>query len=327
MSSGDSYGQAILEFLEDSTQLSQELNSIATSKFSCDGIEEFALEEIEVDHLLGERAYSGGDLPDGVLDEIEDACNKKRNKFYSYYFHSDNFKERMNLFCEEVRKIYPNIKCTCTIKSTEDWNAEWKKFYNPIQVSANLEIVPEWLQESYSPQAKNTIYIYPGMGFGTGSHETTFLCLKLFDVVSASLKDQERCLDFGCGSGILGIAAISILKMKVTFCDIDKKALDNTLKNITLNFSGMDLSGTELVLRERLNHSRYELIFANILENILIFEKEIILSSLRENGFLIISGILNSQVENIISEYSILQLIKVESKGDWSAILLQDKTK
>jgi ribosomal protein L11 methyltransferase len=161
------------------------------------------------------------------------------------------------------------------------------------------------------------------MGFGTGTHETTYLCLNLFDKISDQLKPGSHCLDFGCGSGILGIAALKIKRMPVLFCDIDKNALDNCVQNLVLNFEGENLEGSKLVIRERYHPSEYDLVFANILEHVLIMEKEIILASLKGNGFLIVSGLLNHQVETIVSHYSFLEKVAVVSKNDWSAILFK----
>jgi ribosomal protein L11 methyltransferase len=152
------------------------------------------------------------------------------------------------------------------------------------------------------------------------------LCLKLFDKISPELNSKMNCLDFGCGSGILGIGALKIKKMPTVFCDIDKDALDNCVQNLMLNLEGEDLSGTSLVIRDRYKTEKFNLVFANILLHVLILEKQIILESLAVKGYLIVSGLLNPQVEKIVEEYSSLELVQVLSKGDWSAILFRRMT-
>jgi len=159
------------------------------------------------------------------------------------------------------------------------------------------------------------------MGFGTGDHATTFLCLRHMEDLIQAGSTFKSCLDFGCGSGILGIAAIKRSGAEVDFCDIDKNALNNCLQNLLLNFKERDLSGSGLISRDKFEkEKKYELVFANILEGILIQEKDIILGSLAQTGSLIISGILNNQVDSIINTYSELNVIKIYNKGEWSSI-------
>jgi ribosomal protein L11 methyltransferase len=316
----------VLAYLNQSTiHLKDELASIALSDFECDGIEEFSLEESRVDEILGERAYSGGDIPESLLDEVETATEAQEEVTYKFFFYENNYEENAQAFKAFVVENFPDLPLLVETKDFEDWNTEWRKFYQPIVVSEDLEIIPEWLKETRKNTTSTKIFIYPGMGFGTGTHETTFLCMKLYSEIKDKFFSEMTCLDFGCGSGILGIAAIKTANMKTTFCDIDKNALDNCVQNIVLNFEGQKLEGTSLVLRDRFVTSKYNLVFANILEQVLILEKSPILDSLEKNGWLIVSGLLNHQVDSILQEYSSLKLIKVISKGDWSAILFRNE--
>ena len=249
----------------------RELIERATSLFNCSGIEEFSLDEPMVDEILGDRAYSGGDLPLAVLDEVDEACSKS----YKFYFDKQN--------CEKDVEEFQNYLASQGVtvskverKKVEDWNEKWRESYRPIEVSSELIIIPSWEKVE---NRESEIYIYPGMGFGTGGHETTYLCLKHFEDIRKNLQAGGLCLDFGCGSGILGIAAIKKLKMAVDFCDIDKNALDNCVQNLELNFEDKDLGGQRLVIRDRFKaEKKYQLVFANILENILIDEKILIFS-------------------------------------------------
>lgn len=315
----------LIEYSKENVSFANLINAYALEDFNCDGVEEFSLEETRVDEILGERAYSGGDIPESLIDEVEAATINQDSFTYKYFFYQNDFEVNAADFVYFIKENYPELPLFTAQKNFEDWNAEWKKFYTPIIVSDRLEIVPEWLIESRSKSPAEKIYIYPGMGFGTGTHETTFLCLKLFDKIADSLTTQSNCLDFGCGSGILGITALKIKKMPTLFCDIDKSALNNCMQNLVLNFEGENLQGSSLVIRDKFTNSPSDLVFANILENVLILEKELILSSLKPNGFLIVSGLLNHQVNEIVSQYSGLEKIEVVSKNDWSAILFKRK--
>jgi ribosomal protein L11 methyltransferase len=314
----------LVQYSPETLNLSHALNAYALEDFGCDGIEEFSLEEARVDEILGERAYSGGDIPESLIDEIQDATNKQESTTYKYFFYQNEFEDNASDFVLFLKENYPELPLFTAQKNFEDWNAEWKKFYTPIIVSSRLEIIPEWLRETRQESTAEKVYIYPGMGFGTGTHETTFLCLSLFDKIKDQLTIGSDCLDFGCGSGILGIAALKTMQMPVLFCDIDKSALDNCVQNLVLNFEGENLEGSKLVIRDRFTvGKRYNLVFANILENVLLLEMETILSSLEKKGFLIVSGLLNHQVDNIVSKYQSLKKVEVMSKNDWSAILFQ----
>ncbi len=311
-------------FTQETAKLAVELNSYALDEYGCDGVEEFSLEESRVDEILGERAYSGGDIPESLIDEVQSATIAQDNFTYKYFFYQGDFEKNTSDFVFFVKENFPELSIFTDQKKFEDWNAEWKKFYAPIIVSSNIEIIPEWMVNSHQNKSLHQVYIYPGMGFGTGTHETTYLCLVLFDKILNEFSSSDNCLDFGCGSGILGIAAIKTRGMKTHFIDIDRSALDNCTQNLILNFENQDISGTELTIRDRYVVQKYDLVFANILEFVLISEKEVLLDSLKKGGYLIVSGILNHQVENIISEYSGLKKISIVSKGDWSAILFKD---
>lgn len=290
----------------------------ALEKFGSLGIEEFSLSEAEVDEILGERSYSGGDLPETVIEEVEETVLGKPNN-YRFFFDSV---ENADSFFNFVR-----TKFLCEVqleeKATEDWNAEWKKHYAPIRVSDSLEIIPSW-NKDYISTTKEKIYIYPGMGFGTGSHETTFLCLKLF--TEGLLKTKvETVLDFGSGSGILGLSVFKFYpEARVDFYDIDPEANKNCFQNAETN-SLEDLAFRLLLpeVREHLQ-KEYDVVFANILESILLLEKDALISHTRMGGHLILSGLLKHQALGIIESYSSkgMKLIEHAEKGDWAALLM-----
>ncbi len=294
--------------------------------FLIGGIEEFSMEEQEVDQLLGSRAYSGGIIPDEVVEDIESYQKNKINVF-KIFFYEGTYQENAAKFKNYLLKNVSEVKIKEEELEWEDWNTNWRKNYSPILISKALEIIPEWMKKDYTPKAENFIYIYPGQGFGTGGHETTFLCLKNFTSLLSQdlLKNAKSCLDFGCGSGILGISVLKMTSLFIDFCDVDHSALDNCLQNIFLNFPQTSLEGHSLISRERFenNDNTYDLIFANILEDILIKEKEVLIKHLNDKGFLIVSGILNDQLESLMKNYQELKIIEVSSLGDWSSIIFQ----
>lgn len=296
-----------------------DITNQATEEYSALGTEEFSLNESEVDDLLGERSYSGGDLPLEVLDEVEEQIlNRPGN--YRFFFNSQ---DNANEFRNEMSKQY---LCETQVEECpeEDWNAEWKKHYSPIRINEFLEVVPSWQKEHKSDAVKK-IFIYPGMGFGTGSHETTFLCLKLF-VENLLSKKIHDVLDFGSGSGILGLSTLLFFPdSRVDFYDIDSEANKNCFLNAQIN--GLEDRSFRLLLPEVRDkmQPRYQLVFANILESILLAEKNSLISLLDSEGFLILSGLLKHQVQNVLDAYlgPKLSLIAREEKGDWAALLFK----
>lgn len=295
------------------------LQNRAVVDFDCIGIEEFSLNEPEVDEILGDRSYSGGDLPFEVIEEVENKVLKGPNNYRFFFSESKNADEF-------IRYAKKEFLCESQIeeKKSEDWNAEWKKHYSPIRVNEILEIVPSW-HKDYTSISQEKIYIYPGMGFGTGSHETTFLCLKLF-TENVLNKNINTVLDFGSGSGILGLSALKLCpEVIVDFYDIDPEANKNCYQNAEIN----DLKNRSFRLllpeyKNRLN-LKYDVVFANILEVVLLSEKDSLISYTKENGFIILSGILRHQANAILEAYKNagLTLVKHIEKGDWSAILFQ----
>jgi ribosomal protein L11 methyltransferase len=294
-----------------------QLEGRAVNDFETIGIEEYSLSEVEVDEILGERSYSGGDLPLEVLDEVEETLIKRPGS-YRFFFQEEIFAKNFYNF------IRSDFLCEVQLerKMVEDWNAEWKKHYSPIRVNEMLEIIPSWYQD-YKSSSLQSLSIYPGMGFGTGSHETTFLCLKLFTEFILKNKVQTV-LDFGSGSGILGLCVFKFFSdAKVDFYDIDIEANKNCFVNAELNH--LEHHSFRLLLpevKDKLN-ATYDLVFANILESILIEEKDFLVSRISQGGHIILSGLLKHQVPEIISQYRAmgLKLLHEVQKGDWAAIL------
>lgn len=318
----DTFWTVTLFHVQPSKEDFQSVQFLATEKFKALGIEEFSLNESQVDEILGERSYSGGDLPLEVLEEVEERVLALPNNYRFFFDTEDNargFKESIEqtLLAEVQIEQCPQ----------EDWNAEWKKHYKPIVVNDELEVVPSW-EEDYTASSRHRIRIYPGMGFGTGSHETTFLCMRLF---TENLLGQQvsEVLDFGSGSGILGLSSLLFFpEAKVDFYDIDPEANKNCYENSKLN--GLENSSFRMLLpevRDRLLNE-YDVVFANILESILLDEREALVQHTRKGGSLILSGILKHQVPNVIQAYASneLKLIKKLKKGDWAALLFRKES-
>ncbi len=299
-----------------------EIKDIAVNLYDCQGIEEFSMIESEVDDLLGERSYSGGDLPESVLDEVN-LHNEQNSTTLKFYFSGEKAQINAERFSKELEKR--DLRFHFQEEPWQDWNKTWRAHYSEIVVSDEMSVIPSWEKEK-SATIKYPIYIYPGMGFGTGEHETTFLCLKLLYKYYKDI-NLDSCMDYGCGSAILGIAAKKLGAGHITLYDIDENALKNSQQNIDLNFEKE--IGFELTLPSTNDFSKtYDLVFANILANVLIIEKNKIFNLLNKKGLLILSGILLNQEKEIRENYQSLNLEFVETvtKGDWVALVFKNES-
>lgn len=178
----------------------------------------------------------------------------------------------------------------------KDWEREWMDNFKPMQFGEKLWICPSWC-DIPNPDAVN-IMLDPGLAFGTGTHPTTSLCLQWLD--KQDLADKTV-LDFGCGSGILGIAAIKLGANRVIGVDIDPQALQATQENARRNQCEQDF---ELYLPEQQPDVPVDLVLANILAGPLRELRELISSQCKSGGQLVLSGILESQAAELNALYS-----------------------
>jgi len=185
----------------------------------------------------------------------------------------------------------------------EDWATSWQKYYQPIPVGKRIYIVPEWMRGKDVPDGRAPIYLNPGLTFGTGSHPTTQLCLELLEDVVA---DGDKVLDLGCGSGILGIAALGLGAAHVTGVDIDPKAVDVAYENAAMNGIGRDrltvLAGNVLgdaKLAAKLDPGKNRVVLANIVSDVIIPLSAVAGGFMTEDGVFLTSGIIDTRADEV----------------------------
>jgi len=211
----------------------------------------------------------------------------------------------------------------------EDWISSWKKYWGPELIGKNLLILPCWLELPEEYSNKKIIKIDPGAAFGTGSHPTTSLCLEELEKITLSSK---KILDIGSGSGILSIAAKSFGASKIYSIDNDYLAINSTESNFRLNFGNLDTLRTyqgsfdELV--SKYSFKNFDFILCNILAEVIKGMIPDIFDCLKKDGEVILSGILNSQKDDItkLLNASNFQINDVSSKKDWVCITAQNKS-
>ncbi|MBU1396960.1 MAG: 50S ribosomal protein L11 methyltransferase [Gammaproteobacteria bacterium] len=175
----------------------------------------------------------------------------------------------------------------------QDWVRLTQSQFDPIPISPRLWIVPTW-HEAPDSRAIN-LKLDPGLAFGTGSHPTTRLCLRWLD---DHLAGGETLLDYGCGSGILAIAAVKLGAARVDGVDIDAQAVTASRDNAALN----DVAA-RFCLPGELAAGQYDIVVANILTNPLKGMAPLLAGRVRPGGQLVLSGILAEQADEVMAVY------------------------
>ena len=263
---------------------------------------------------------------------FEILLNNKNNKKVIIWLPNLNWSESLRIkLVRNIKEVLDknNYQTNCfewKLIEQEDWISSWKKYWGPELVGDNLLVLPCWLELPEEYKNKKVIKIDPGAAFGTGSHPTTSLCLEKLEKISLSSK---KILDIGSGSGILSIAARSFGASKIYSIDNDYLAINSTESNFRLNFGNLDNLKTllgpfdELVSKYSLKN--FDFILCNILAEVIKGIIPDIRNCLKIDGEVILSGILNSQKDEIIKllNASNLRINDVSSKKDWVCITAQ----
>ena len=201
------------------------------------------------------------------------------------------------------------------ILEDKDWEREWIRHYQPMRFGRRLWVCPSWL-EPPEPQAVNLL-LDPGLAFGTGTHPTTALCLTELDSLDLAGADI---VDYGCGSGILAVAALKLGARQALGVDNDPQALDASRDNAARNGVASDdftvvLPGDGAIGAWR---GRADVVVANILAGPLAALSEELLGLLKPGGTLLLSGLLDTQAEALIAHYRpALTLAVAGEKEGW----------
>lgn len=208
-------------------------------------------------------------------------------------------------------------QCLIEEKDDEDWANNWKKYYKPLEIGEKIAIVPEW--EAYENEKRIVIKINPGMAFGTGTHESTYMCLELLE---RYVKRDDEIFDIGCGSGILAIAALKLGAKRALAVDIDDKCIDASHENASLNNieDKMDIKKGNLL---DVVKGRADLIVSNIIAEIIVDEIKNLKNHMDKGGIFITSGIIKERRQMVIDalEENGFEIIDELEKNNWVAIV------
>lgn len=203
-------------------------------------------------------------------------------------------------------------QCRWEILEDRVWETEWMQHFKPMSFGDNFWVYSEPVAEA----GATTLLLDPGLAFGTGTHPTTSLCLEW--IVETDCRGKTV-LDYGCGTGLLGIAALMRGADSAAFVDIDQQALTATRQNLQRN--GFQSADCKICLPTEYSGVPTDILVANILSGPLVELAETLQNLVKSGGKLCLSGILEAQEEQILLAYTpFFRDLKVKQSGDWLRI-------
>ncbi len=293
-------------------------------------LDEIGVEGIEIeDHV----PLSEEDKKKMFVDILPDPEDNDGTAKVHFYMEPENCNPEKIMM--QVQDIFQEVKQFCNIgKGTislsetedKDWINNWKTFFKPFRAADNIVIKPTW--ETYEKENEDDILIEidPGIAFGTGSHETTKLCIQALDKY---VKKGDSVLDVGCGSGILSIAALKLGAAHATAIDIDEVAVKVAAENMEVNhipasqytlFDGDLITNSFLKVKAGTGH---DIVVANILADVIIPLTGVIRPHLKKGGLYITSGIINTKEEEVREALTAngFEILGVEYMKEWCCFI------
>ena len=270
---------------------------------------------------------------DYIEDELVEQKHNAKNGITFFVRDNMNGKETFDLVKEMLKNAKENEKeidfgsLDITVKNIkeDDWANNWKKYFKPFAVGDKIVIRPSW-EEYNDDENKTVLKIDPGHVFGTGTHETTQLCIEL---IENYLKKDDMVLDIGCGSGILSIASLLLGAKYADAVDIDPNAIDIAYTNAGMNDIGREtydvVSGNILEdedLNEKYSGKKYDVVEANIVADVIIALTDKIPQYIKDGGVFISSGIIVERLDDVLEALKGhgFEVLEVKKKKGWSAI-------
>lgn len=271
-----------------------------------------------VDILPDMKEDDGISFVSFYLDEAEDAQELL-----------SNVREGLKNLSELVNVGSGSISTSTT--EDKDWINNWKQFFKPFRVDDSIIIKPTWEKLEEQKEGDIVIELDPGISFGTGSHETTKLCII---ALKEYLQRDSVVLDAGSGSGILSIIAKKLGAKEVLGIDIDPSATKSAKENALVN--NLDISDGSLNfvtgnmienngVRSQLGLEKYDLVVANILADVIVPLTKVIGENMKPNGIFICSGIINTKEDEVREalENNHFKILKINKMNDWVSFVAQ----
>ena len=263
-------------------------------------------------------------ISSGLILEEEEKADFTGIKFYLLRNDDKKFRQKLNYYFNSLIELNQNLDSEPIIKERIIENVEWEAAYKDsveaIIIANDICIRPPW--DEKPPEAKYDIIIEPKMVFGTGTHETTRSCLEL---IRNNFKEGMSFLDIGCGSGILSILAHQMKASYVKAIDYDKVAVENCRENFKINFVDCPTDIILGTIEKCQNDKPYDFVCANIIKVTILEIFEDLLKLTVNKGFLILSGLLDVDEDEIIAklEYFDIENYHIHKDNEWRSFTIK----
>lgn len=252
-----------------------------------------------------------------LIDEELLAKNRETARIHIYISPEDNPAEATAFLEERFRAENINFKILTDKCDVEACLDNWKKYFYPIEIGEKLLVRPVW-REEYDPKGRTVLHLEPGIAFGTGTHETTRLCL---EALEKYVSDGAAVLDVGCGSGILAVASLLLGAKSAIGIDIDELAVKSSIENAERNGVSDRYTAIHGNLADEVTGT-YDIITANIVADAIIMLSGDIEKHMHKDTVYIMSGIIDSRLEDVLSALpKTLKIIETRTDKGWYCLV------
>lgn len=254
----------------------------------------------------------------------EDLLKKDREKsiIHIYLEPQENPSEAVSFLKERFNSEKIEHEILTSVCDVEKYINNWKKYFKPLKVGKKILICPTWenMKSCENIENRKILKLDPGLAFGTGSHETTRLCLEMLE---KEINKNVKVLDLGCGSGILSISSLILGAKSATGVDIDELAVKTAIENAKLNGVEGKFEAKVGDLDENIS-GQFDVVVANIVADVLIRLNEKVSKYLVPGGIYIMSGIIDTREQDVIESIpKDFEILERKFNNGWVALKLK----